>query len=56
MATWVLTQEQVEHLPELKDLPGNLDYHKESLIVQSYMGESRKKDWKSTKTFKRLFR
>ena len=33
----VLTKEQVEHQRELKDLPGNLDYRRESPTVQSYM-------------------
>ena len=33
-------KEQVEHQRELKDLPGNLDYRRESPTVQSYIDGS----------------
>ena len=46
LANRVLTKEEVEHLPELEDLPGNLDYRRESPTVQSYIDESCKKEWK----------
>ena len=36
----VLTKEQVEQQRELKDLPGNLDYRRESPTVQSYIDSS----------------
>ena len=42
----VFTKEQVEHQHELKDLPGNLDYRRESPTVQSYIDGSRQKEWK----------
>ena len=51
MAKKVLTKEQVEHLPELKNMPGNLDYCRESPTVQSYIDESRKKEWKKYEEF-----
>ena len=40
MVNRVLTEGQVEHQRELKDLPGNLDYRKESPTVQSYINGS----------------
>ena len=42
----VLMKEQVEHQRELKDLPGNLDYRRESPTVQNYIDGSRQKAWK----------
>ena len=46
MVNRVLTKEQVEHQRELKDLPNNLDYRRESPTVQSYIDGSRQKEWK----------
>ena len=51
MAKRVLTKERVEHLPELKELPGNLDYRRASPTAQSYMGESRKREWNKYEDF-----
>ena len=44
MVNRVLTKEQVEHQRELKDLPGNLDYRRESPTVQCYIDGSRQKE------------
>ena len=51
MVNRVLTKEQVEHQRELKDLPGNLDYRRESPTVQSYIDGSRQKEWKKYEDF-----
>ena len=51
MVNRVLTKEQVEHQRELKDLPGNLDYRRESPTVQSYIDGSRAKEWKKYEDF-----
>ena len=51
MVNQFLTNEQVEHQRELKDLPGNLDYHRESPTVQSYIDGSRQKEWKKYEDF-----
>ena len=51
MANRFLTKEQVEHQRELKDLPGNLDYRRESPTVQSYIDGSRQKEWKKYEDF-----
>ena len=51
MVNQFLTKEQVEHQRELKDLPGNLDYRRESPIVQSYIDGSRQKEWKKYEDF-----
>ena len=47
----VLTKEQVEHQRELKDLPGNLDYRRESPTIQSHIDGSRQKEWKKYEDF-----
>ena len=36
---------------ELKDLPGNLDYRRESPTVRSYIDGSRQKEWKKYEDF-----
>ena len=51
MVNRVLTKEQVEHQRELKDLPGNLDYRRESPTVQSYIDGTRQKEWKKYEDF-----
>ena len=51
MVNRVLTKEQVEHQRELKDMPGNLDYRRESPTVQSYIDGSRQKEWKKYEDF-----
>ena len=51
MVNRVLTKEQVEHQRELKDLPGNLNYRRESPTVQSYIDGSRAKEWKKYEDF-----
>ena len=51
MVNRVLTKEQVEHQRELKDLPGNLDYRRESPTVQSSIDGSRQKEWKKYEDF-----
>ena len=51
----VLTKEQAEHQRELKDLPGNLDYRRESPTVQSYIDGSRRRNGRSMKTSKPLY-
>ena len=51
MVNRVLTKEQVEHQRELKDLPGNPDYRRESPTVQSYIDGSRQNDWKKYEDF-----
>ena len=47
----VLTKEQVEHQRELKDLPRNLDYRRESPTVQFYIDGNRQKEWKKYEDF-----
>ena len=51
MVNRFLTKEQVEHQRELKDLPGNLDYRRESPTVQSYIDGSHQKEWKKYEDF-----
>ena len=51
LVNWVLMKEQVEHQRELKDLPGNLDYRRESPTVQSYIDGTRHKEWKKYEDF-----
>ena len=51
MVSRVLTKEKVERQRELKDLPGNLDYRRESPTVQSYIDGSRQKEWKQYEDF-----
>ena len=55
MVDRVLTKEQVEHQRELKDLPGNLDYRRESPSVQSYIDGSRRRNGTSMKTSRPLY-
>ena len=52
MVNRVLTKEQCE----LKDLPGNLDYRRESPTVQSYVDGSRRRSGSNMKTSKPLYR
>ena len=54
MVNRVLTKEQVEH--ELKDLPGNVDYRRESPTVHSYMAGSRQREWKKYEDFQAAIR
>ena len=51
MVNRVLTKEQVEQQRDHKDLPGNLDYRRESPTVQSYIDGSRQKEWKKYEEF-----
>ena len=51
MVNRVLAKEQVEHQCELQDLPGILDYRRESPTVQSYIDGSRQKEWKKYEDF-----
>ena len=51
MVNRVLTKEQVEQQRELKDMPGNLDYRRDSPTVQSYIDGSRQKEWKKYEDF-----
>ena len=51
MVNRFLTKQRVEHQRELKDLPGNLDYRRESPTVQSCIDGSRQKEWKKYEDF-----
>ena len=51
MVDRVLMQEHVEHQRELKDLPGNLDYRRESPTVQFNIDGSGQKEWQKYEDF-----